>query len=382
MSFDFRTIRQPSGDPTQKNINHLQRALSKKLTKDLVDQLDDSEDIYSSGQNIDSAIKFQTDLSYNHVFTFDKEYYHPIDADYLTCWIRGRGMGSTLRDYSEYGNTADINHGEPILVNGAPFDYLMLNGNVGAPSTALRFNRSTSPSVNAEWAQIPETADLQITGLSTGFSILVRFRLQTLEETDGRSTTLYQKIDDSTPNNAFMLQVKTDGRLVAIVKKGGTTTAKETDIGIIEPNVVYDVWITFDVSGPTLKIYVNDGELPTSNFTGTVNWQEDLTNHDLFLMNRGYLSEGFAHGDLYDFKFYQKEKIVSLTEVNNHFENRLSISAIPPGQVAMTNYWTPSSSLSTARVVLTQIYRYDIGGSVAELASFTSTCFTGVAFTI
>ena len=378
MSFDFRTIRQPSGDPLLKFVNHLQRALSKKLTKDLVDQMEDSEDIYSVGQDIDSAIKVQTDLSYNHVFKFDKEYYAPIDANYVTCWIRGRGMGFSLRDYSEYENTASLN-GEPILVNGTPFDYLMLTENDGVPSTALRFNRTTSNSYNAENIQIPETTDLRITSLATGFSIFIRFRLQTLEETNGRSTTLYQKIDDSTPNNGFMLQVKTDGSLVAIVKKGGTTTAKQTGSGTIQPNTVYDVWLTFAVSGPTTKIYVDNGEQVLTDFTGSVNWQDDLTNHNLWLMNRGYLSKGWAHGDLYDFKFYQKEKIVSLTEIQNHYTNKLSISAIPAGQVMMANYWAPIAIVE--RITFTGIYRYDIAGSVAELASFTTTCFTG-AFTI
>lgn len=379
MSFDFRTIREPSGDPLLRFVKHLQRVVSKAQTKDLINQLEDSEDIFGSSQDTRSAIKFQTDLNYNHVFHFDRPYYPPIDGDFVTCWIKGTSMGSTMRDYSEYGNNGNIRLGEPILVNGEPFDYLILDGNIGVPSTAVRFNRTTSPSYNNESCFIPDNTNLQITGLSTGFSIFIRFRLQSIEETDGRSTTLYEKIDDSTPNNGFMLQVKNDGSLVAIVNKNGTITAKQTGIGVIEPNAVYDVWLTFDISGPTIKIYVNSGEQPLTDFTGSVNWQEDLTNHDLWLMNRGYLSKGFAHGDLYDFVFYQKEKIVSQTEVNNHYINKLSISAIPAGQIMIANHWATKEEI--IRIEFTGIYRYDIGGTVAELASFTSTCFMSGTFT-
>ena len=126
---------------------------------------------------------------------------------------------------------------------------------------------------------------------------------------------------------------------------------------------------------------INNNEEVLSNFTGSVNWQEDLTNHDLWIMNRGYLTEGFTHGDLYDFMFYQKEKVVSDVEVNNHYTNKLSISAIPAGQILVANHWSVGTVIDQLRTIVTGIFRYNIAGGGSAFAGYTSTGFTSTGYT-
>jgi len=229
----------------------------------------------------------------------------------------------------------------------------------------MRFNRPTSDLENQEYLQIPDDTDLQITTLSTGFSIFIRVQILSAANQNGQARTVYEKIDDSTPNNASMLQVTSDGRLVFIVKRGGTTYAKQTGSGLVPPQTVYDIFCVYAVSGNTIQIFVNGIEQSLNNYTGSVTWQTTLTNHDLFIFQRGAGSNaGFLYGDLFDFKFY-KELVVSSTQVINHWNNKITISNIPYGQCMITNYWAT------------------FGGIVSVgLCSFSPTSFSPNSFNI
>jgi len=211
--------------------------------------------------------------------------------------------------------------------------------NYGVKSLARRMNRPTSDFVNLEWMQVPDTSDLQITGLAVGISIFARVRFNSLAQQDSRSPTIFEKIDDSTPNNAYMLQAKDDGRLVFIVKRAGVTYAKESATPTVLTGSVYDIWAVFDAADNSIHIYLDGIALSLQPFTGAINWQTTLTNHDLFVFRRGLGDTGgFVNGDFYDLKYYP-EYVVTDQDVLHHYTNKWTISDIPFGQVMITNYW-------------------------------------------
>ena len=166
---------------------------------------------------------------------------------------------------------------------------------------------------------------------------------------------------------AICYRQKIDGRLVFIVKKGGTTYAKETTAPTVLGGGIYDIWTVFDIADNSIHIYLDGVEQSLSNFTGTVNWQTILTNHDLFVFRRGLGDDGgFVQGDFYDLKYYP-EYVVSDLDVTRHFENKWTISNIPFGQVMIANYWAT----------------FGAGGVIpSELCSFTETSFTEMSYTV
>ena len=334
---------------------------AKFITQQQLDLVDsDNEDIFTNAQIMETAVKYHSELSSTHKFTFTKNYYPPFEPDgnQVKLWLRGNNTGNTTKDFSGFNHTASI-YGDPTLVDGT-IDLGIHDGGA-VKSITRRMNRPTSDYENLEWLQVPDHTDIQFATAATGFSIFIRFRLFSLADQNGRSPTIFEKIDDSTPNNAVMLQAKSDGKLLFIVKKGGTTTAKETAVSTVTTNTVYDVFITFTVSGTVEHIYVNGVDKTLTTFAGAVNWQTTLTNHDLFIFRRGLgTDEGYVYGDFYDFKVYLN-RIVNQTEVTQHQTNKWSISNIPFGQVMITNY--------SATYVVVSIPSFDT-------ISFDSTSFT------
>ena len=341
MSFDFRGLRTQSNDPLTQFLVETQKRLTKFLTENQVAALDsENEDIYSDAQDMETAIKWHSDLSGNYQFLFNKEHYPPFEPDYnfLTCWVRGINLGGTTKDWSGFNHTATM-FGDPTMVDGSPFDWGIRSTNDTVKSYAVRYNRPGSLFTNQEYFSIPDHADLNITTLTTGYSEFVRFRIFDLETQDGLARTVYEKIDDSTPNYARMLNVRSDGRLVYVVKRGGSVVAaKETSLALISTNNVYDIFVTFTISGSVLHIYVNGIDQTLNNFAGTVNWQVNLTNHDFFGFRRGAGSGGYLNGDFFDYKIY-KGMVVTQTDVTRHYTNKWSISNIAFGHVMITNYW-------------------------------------------
>lgn len=337
MSTDFRGLRPASNDPTTQIIVELQKKLAKFLTTQQVDLIDsENEDIYSNGQDMDTVIKYHTFQSETH-FLFTKDYYPPFEPDgqILTLYLTGKSLGNTVPDKSGFNNNASL-YGDPLLIDGTPFDPGIITQ--GTKSMAIRLNRPTSADENNEWLEIPDSTSLQVTGLVTGFSVFVRVRFKSIAQQGGRDVTIFEKIDDSTPNNAMMLKVGDAGNLVFFVMKGGTFTAKMTADLTIALDTVYDIFVTFAVAGSVMNIYINGVNKTLTTYASSVNWQTSLTNHNLFLFRRGPdVMEGFLYGDFYDFKYY-RNKIVSQTEVTRHWINKWSISDILFGQVAITNY--------------------------------------------
>lgn len=362
-SVDFRGLRPTSNDPLLSLFVELQKSVLKSIRDQQVELLDsDNEDIFIDGQDVETAIKYHSELTTTHKFTFVKSYYPPFEPDgsQVKIWLRGWNTGNTTKDFSGFNRFATI-YGDPTLVDGT-IDLGIRDGGA-VKSIARRMNRPTSDFENAEWLQVPDSAGIQVATITTGFSIFVRFRLFSLADQGGKSPTIFEKIDDSTPSNATMLQAKSDGKLLFITKKGGTTTSKETAISTVTTNTVYDVFVTFTVSGAVEHIYVNGVDKTLTTFAGVVNWQTTLTNHDLFIFRRGLGEDGgFAYGDFYDFKYY-KDRVVNQTEVTQHQTNKWTIANIAFGSVMVSDYWATF-------------------GGVSVGASFDPISFDGSSFTV
>jgi hypothetical protein len=364
MSVDFRGLRPTSNDPLLALFVELQKSVLKKIREDQIALLDsDNEDIFSDGQDMDTAIKYHSELGSQQKFTFDKKFYPAGDAGRIKLWLRARDLGNVVKDRSGQNHNAAL-YGDPTLVDGT----LDLGIHThGVKSIARRMNRPTSDFQNLEWMQVPDHEDLRVSSLTVGFAWFMRVRFNSLAQQGGRDPTLFEKIDDSTPNNAYMLQAKSDGRLVFIVKKGGVTYAKETASPTVIAGAVYDIFAAFDLADNSFHIYVDGTERTLANFTGTVNWQATLTNHDLFIFRRGLGTDGgFCYADFYDIKLYSPY-VVSDVDVTWHFENKWTISPIAFGHVMITNYWATFGAG---------------GGVIPGLCSFSETSFSPISFNI
>jgi len=351
MAVEFRGLLPDDTDPILRYIIKLQNKINKTVTDQQVASVSsDNEDIFANFLMVESAVKMHT-FHGVHVFDFlsTSTYTHPLEPDlqYLVCWIKaGRATGNIIKDQSGFHNDASV-HGDPILVDGT----LNLGLNtIGTKSTAVRYNRPGSIFENDEYITIPDASNIQTDAIVTGFSEFIRVRPLSIDEDDGMSITLIEKIDDSTPNDARMLQVRDTGRLLYVVKDGGTTYAKWTATNTVtERNkttgLPFDIVCTYTVSGHVIHIYVDGVDQTLTDFTGSVNWHDDLTNHELNLFRRGKGSSGgHVYGDLYDYRLYA-EKVLSSTEVTRLYTNKLSISNIGFGKVAVIDHcatWTGS----------------------------------------
>ena len=337
MSTDFRGLRLASNDPTTQIIVELQKKLAKFLTTQQVDLIDsENEDIYANGQDVDSIIKYHTFQSQKK-FTTGVQYFPTFEPDnqFFVLDLSGRSLGNELPDKSGFANDAFI-YGDPTLVEST-FDPGIVTQ--GTKSIALRMNRPTSPYQNQEYLRIPDAANLRINGMTTGFSMFFRVQVNSLADQNGYSMTLFQKIDDATPTNAAMLQISATGKLIFIVKRSGTTTANETATGTITAGAVYDIFVTFTITGPVMHIYVNGVDKSLTTFAGAVNWQSSTTDFDMYCFQRGpTLNGGFVYVDMFKIRRYQG-MVVSSTQVSNMNTNKLTISPTAFGHVMITDYW-------------------------------------------
>jgi hypothetical protein len=340
--------------------------LTKFLTQNQVTSVvNDNEDIYSNCVDVESSIKFHT-FAGQHLFNFTTTSYPTFEPDHdkVKVWIRARNTGTTIRDLSGYNNTAYL-YGDPIMVDG--LQDIGCNTN-GTKSLAIRFNRTTSPYENQEYISIPDSANTQIDELVTGHSEFIRFKIYSLADQGGLSPTLFEKVDDSTPVNARMLQIRNNGALLYVVLDGGTAYAKLTPADTIIPNIFedidpYDVFTSYNASTHEIKIYLDGVSQTLTTFTGQINWQEDETLHDMSIFRRGYGSTGgYVYGDFYDYHNYM-EKIVTQQEVTNHFTNKWTIWAVPFGQCMVVDHFATYA-----------------GSGGAGTASFTTNSFDTSSF--
>lgn len=335
--FNIRSLREIHGDEQGKFLNTLAKRVSTFLNKEQTDKLENKEDIYSAGQDVESVVKFH-DMVSTKYFDFETEFYPPSepDADKVTLWLKGDNLGNTLNDISGFGNNGSIN-GDPLLIDGTPFDYGIHTG--GTKSVALRFNRPTSELVNQEYITIPDHNEISPLGFATGFSIFMRFRVFSLASQGGLSRTLWEKVDDSTPNDGHLMKLSSAGRLIFVVIEGGVETKKQTGSSAITTDTVYDLWATYDKNTNAIKIYLNNVDQTLTDNTDAAGWHGTLSNHDMSIFRRGLGSSGgHIYGDLYDFML-KRQTVVSATDVSRHYTNKWTTADIPFGQVMVSDYY-------------------------------------------
>ena len=331
-----------SNDPLTKFTIELAKTVSRDRIKNLVDQLDDDEDIYSDGQDIESSVSFHSDLYYTKTFLPEVQYTSPSEPDddvSVRLWFKGDNLGSQLNDISGKNRHGTL-YGNPVLVNGNPFDYGLHSGTL--KSIALRFNRPTSPGVNKEYVAVPNTALIKsMNGIITGISYFIRFRIHDLSAQGGFDRTLMQKRDDTTsnPDDGIRATVTSTGRLIFRMRRGGAEIDKQTATSTIATNTVYDVWITYTISGDVVHIYVNNSDKTLTDPGTSSTWGSPTTDLDwhIFKTGGGDSDGGYLYGDLYDFMLV-RNRVVSSTEVSRHYTNKWTTANIPFGQVLVPNY--------------------------------------------
>ena len=339
----IRDIREISNERLSKFAWQLAKKFFASQTKNQTDKLEGALDIYSSGQDVYSVVKYHS-LNSTKYFGLGTTYYLPMEPDghFVTCMIKGKNMGNTTRDFSSFGNHAEL-HGDPLLMDGTPFDYGIHTG--GALSTCIRFNRPTSTELG--YISIPDAGNLGLIGLATGYSDFIRFRLKSLAQQGNQTLTLIEKADNDSQDDARMVQVTTEGRIIYVVRTSGTSVVlKQTATGILDTDIVYGMFTTYTISGNVAHIYLWNDEtqsptvtdLTLSNYTGQVNWHSTVSNHDLNIFRRGEGSNGHVYGDFYDYRYYHG-KVISSTEAQNLADNKLTITDIPFGEVQVENYW-------------------------------------------
>jgi len=362
MSYNPRNIREQANSPLEKEVNDIARKIAQQNAKNSLESLEDPEDRFPSGVDDDIAVYYNDQLHSEKQFFFDKVYQPTYEPDYniVTLMLKGRGLGNTLRDYSGFNNHAFIK-GEPILVDGAPYDPGVYQ--TGVPSRALRFNRPNSNYVNNEYMQIPDSTTLQMSGLTVGISYFIRFKIHDLAFEEGIERTVFEKIDGNTIQDASMFYITPTGRMIFFSKRSGILYDKMTATGTVTPGAVNEVFLTFKQSDKTQHIYHNGVDKTLTAHGGTVLWQSDVTNHDMWIFQRGKGddTEGMLYGDFFDMYVY-RNKVVTQTEVDNFTENKFTILPRDYGTCMITNHAEIAAPLA--------------------VSSFTSTSFMGTSFSV
>jgi len=359
MSFDIRSSRALSNDPFGRTLAELSKKLSAFLSKDQAAQVENPEDIYADAQDVESVVKYHSFVAAKK-FPLNFYYSSASEPDYnkvkLYLGVVWPNLGNKMTDLSGFGNHADI-IGDPVLVDGAPFDAGIVDGiTTNTKSVAVKFNRPASKLVNREYLSIPDNAGLQVTGITTGISYFIRFRVHSLADEASFTSTLIAKSDDiTTPDNAVLIQVKTDGAMNFHVKRAGTSYNARTATGAIVADTVYDCWFTYANSGNVQHIWINNVDKWLTD-PGAPSYPKESTK--MKIMTR-HPDNGHIYGDFYH-AVVIRDKVVSSTEVGHHFTNKWTLADIAFGEVPVSNY---SASHTQAT------------------ASFTSTSFTSTSFT-
>src|SRR4030095_234870 len=223
---DIKGLREISNDPFGKLLTALSKKFSAFLAKDQAESVENPEDIYSDGQDVESALKY-------HNFAMSKKfpvsptnvsYYSATepDGDKVKLFLAGGGiwtnLGNEIPDRSGFGHNAEIN-GDPLLIDGG-FDLGVVDSTNAVKSIAILMNRPTSS--GTEHLMIDDSPHTRVAGLSQGFSMFISFRVKSLFTQGGLNRTIFQKIDDATPLDAKRLEVSPDGKLIIVIKDGGT----------------------------------------------------------------------------------------------------------------------------------------------------------------
>src|SRR4030095_16693271 len=392
---DVKGLREISNDPFGKLLTALSKKFAACLAKDTAEAIENPEDIYSDGQDVESALKYHNFAMSKRFVLGTTQYYSPTEPDHdkVRVWLQGNNLGTEVNDISGYDNHASI-QGDPILVLGDPFDYGIFDGALNPKSVALRFN-APPLSEHDEFLVIPHTMLTRASeGLSTGISFFIRFRAFDFAQQNGNDRTLYEKFDNVGITDGVQIQIGSGGRLEFHVKNTNVEYNVET-VTPLSLNTVYDIWCTYTKAGNVLHIYVNgvDQTLQSSN---PPQFHEDTSSLDATVCSIGLgTPAGNFYGDLYDFML-MRERVVTQTDVTRHYTNKWTTANIPFSQVLITNYSVSYGLINISksqtlkwnvlapgvtRISKSQTLKWNVTGSGAAVPSFTSASFTSGSFT-
>lgn len=228
---------------------------------------------------------------------------------------------------------------------------------------------------------VTDSPDINLTGLSTGFSICVRVNPTGLSLSAGVPRVVAVKTDDNvtTRDLGWIIWVEPSGSVYFSVTRAGAVFT----IGYLNAfpalNKWYNLAFTFTYSSNTPKAYLGGviSTEPVTNYRGQSTAPVALNSMVTDLTLGGTDTEDFKgmwSGGIASFQFW-REKVLTQAEINNVERNGYSISDIPANKVAI--------------VGLTVLPPVDNGGSppviptppVTATTGFVSSGFTTSGFT-
>jgi hypothetical protein len=271
------------------------------------------------------------------------------DNDQCKLMVEFDNTGGTILDYSGFGHHAHV-HGVPRMWWGTRYGY-------GPLSLETIFDGRTN------YGEIYDHSDLSFD--NTDFTLMFRFLPFDLNMSAVHKQVVISKKDPSGPEIWFAFELGADGSAtfnlsLSSVDKYSITIPASTIAAVAYADVTpdtprYDVVITFSFITRVLTLYLNN--VAYTNVTNSIpstSMIPDYTGYDLQigrfteLVGRPVtlpqiedvdpirLFSKLYFGTFQQLKFW-KGKALTSTEVSNHYTNKLTISDVPFGEVAIPN---------------------------------------------
>lgn len=308
-----------------KEIN-LNRALSNPVQE---------YDYYRQQVSFDGLVEATDDyLTFTGKGEISRGYFMPFEPDWykLQLWLKLNSPHLLALDSSGHKRNGVMN-GIPTVIPG--FD----NGLVGSVSTAMGFDGID------DWVDVSHDPRLEMDKVLEGFTYHFKFAPCNFDVANGHAQTLFAKKDPTTYrgyDHAIMTIIHPDSSIrTKLTFRGHEYTVVATDFLLDKANRCgitkwYDCTVKFNSVRRELDMLLD-------NVVYTDEWQNPQTTpypfHDInwHLSRSTYTDRGLFWGGLADFRFYYDLWLNSQHDYNL-FTNRLTISNIPRGHVAIVGH--------------------------------------------
>lgn len=343
--------------PLPQKIQALIAQFNAKVTDDVTDSGGEELTIKSEGGIGRSYLKFcdselarlDNSLTNTLLGTIQSAPTLEPDNDKCRLWCEFDNVGGTILDYSGFSHPAHI-HGVSRMWWGTRYGY-------GPLSIETIFDGRTN------YAEIDDHNDLSFDNVD--FTLMFRFLPFDLDVSSVHKQVIIAKKDPSGPEIWYAFELGVDGSATfnlslssvdkySITIPAGTIT--DTAYADVTPDTPrFDIVITFEFITRTLKVYINNLAFTTvSNTIPSDSIIPDYEGHDLqigrytALVGRPItlpeiedvdpirLFSKLYFGTFQQLKFW-KGKALTASEVTYHYTNKVTISNIPFGEVAIPN---------------------------------------------
>lgn len=329
----------------QTKFQNLVNQFNAKITDDSAEA---GEDLQTSteGNVAKNYLKFcDFDLSSVKTFASDEPgsmlAFEP-DQDTCKLFVEFDSLGEEVTDYSGFEHHAKT-YGIGRVHNGIDYGQ--------AQSIEAIFDGRSC------YAEIANHADIRVSSITSGFSMFFRFLPFSLDLSGGYRQVVCCKADIA-DTDWWSFEIYPDGKARFNLTKGSSVYSIVTPAATIAATPYsnlttstprYDVGVTFDDGTDTLKLFINNTKYDTVSSSLDTGTQQPTTSLNNNLMIGRYTDivtpatgEKYAarslsklyHGVFQQLKFFQ-DKVVTEAEIGYHYTNKLSISEIPFGQVAL-----------------------------------------------